>query len=635
MAEKNDLNESSNSPDNKKSLKNLWRKKQKPALDSKTIDNDLDKDVNLNKSIMKKKPIYKSGVFIMWMSFLVVIIAVVVSLISTNNINIVQDIFYTGFVNNFFAIPAFLIGIIAFVGNLLQKMKWYNALAGGIKALIGFLILQLGAGVLTGVAGPMMEAFGKLFNATPVYLNPYAGWTNAQNILNFVDQAATIISYTVLIGLAVNITMVALKKWTNCYSINVTGHVMFQQSAMICLFLYFLMFRNISNGAERQLVTALMAGIVVGLYWAVFSNLNINPTNKVTNNAGFAVGHQQMFGVWLAYNVGKLFHRNKTQAPRSADDIKLGKGWSIFHDSIVTSSFILLLFFGSLLIAIYAANKTVFDSMYSNISSVFGVFNGKSFVVKIIGIPLTLVASIQVLIFGVRMFVGELQRSFIGISKRLIADAVIAIDIAGTFAFGTTSILLGFMMGAIGNFLAMAILIAVAIKTNAISYFVLVGFIPMFFDNGALGLYANKSGGLKANLVVPFVGGFLIVFGVLLLTVVSDGAGGSLYANSLLTSPKGQTAYLGMFDWDTLWVGIFGFLRLVTVNAAPYMMILIIGLFVLIAQLTNTNLKVAKKTPLRLYVEEQCRVLKQKYYTKLGRPASQPAPLPAAVSNEQ
>ena len=69
-----------------------------------------------------------------------------------------------GFVVDFLSVPALLVSIIVFIGYLAIKGKTFSdALAGGLKAAIGFFILTAGAATLTGsldVLGPMItEAF--------------------------------------------------------------------------------------------------------------------------------------------------------------------------------------------------------------------------------------------------------------------------------------------------------------------------------------------------------------------------------------------------------------------------------------------------------------------------------------------
>ena len=49
----------------------------------------------------------------------------------------------------------------------------------------------------------------------------------------------------------------------------------------------------------NQLQFVILLGIVLGVYWAVASNLTVEATQELTEGGGFAIGHQQMFGVWL------------------------------------------------------------------------------------------------------------------------------------------------------------------------------------------------------------------------------------------------------------------------------------------------------------------------------------------------
>ena len=40
-------------------------------------------------------------------------------------------------------------------------------------------------------------------------------------------------------------------------------------------------------------------GLILGCYWAVASNLTVGITQELTEGAGFAVAHQQMFGIFI------------------------------------------------------------------------------------------------------------------------------------------------------------------------------------------------------------------------------------------------------------------------------------------------------------------------------------------------
>lgn len=46
------------------------------------------------------------------------------------------------FFNNVLAKPAIFIGLIVVLGYILLKKKWYEVIAGFIKAAVGYMILQ-------------------------------------------------------------------------------------------------------------------------------------------------------------------------------------------------------------------------------------------------------------------------------------------------------------------------------------------------------------------------------------------------------------------------------------------------------------------------------------------------------------
>ncbi|WP_391592123.1 PTS system, ascorbate-specific IIC component [[Mycoplasma] cavipharyngis] len=499
-------------------------------------------------------------------------------------------VFNNALIVNFLGIGPVLIAVLIALGYRLAKKSWSQVLLGFIKGFIGVLILGVGAGILIGTARPIFLALGALntnSTANVVPLDPYFGQTTANNFfgnngIGGSENITSIIYISLVFGFALNIILVALKRFTNLRAIFVTGHIMIQQSGMFSIVVYLLFLANGITGSGAFWGTAVLAGLAVGTYWAYGSSLSYYATNKVTDNAGFAVGHQQMIAIAIAYKIGKYFGRPE----KDAENLRLPKFLRIFEDNIFTQALIIFsLFLIFVLVIQYsapneaqkfwifkdgtyqtntAANFTV-NTQSGNLSQwsagggVFWFYGFLFGIFKIVG-------SILIIVYGVRMFVTELQESFLGISSRLIPDATVGVDIAATFGYSQTSVTIGFIAGTIGQFVAVAILygISLAFPLSSRTNFpiVLPIFITLFFNSGAVGIYANKSGGLVAAIVVPIIFALLEIL-VITLGISSINSFFGAISNKPTTAPSPfQIGYNGMADPNFFFGGLFALVGL-------------------------------------------------------------------------
>jgi PTS system ascorbate-specific IIC component len=161
-----------------------------------------------------------------------------------------------------------------------------------------------------------------------------------------------------LIAFFWNIILVALRKFTKIRTLFITGHIMYQQSAVLLWALYWVL--EGASGVEVGFGLIVVAGLLIGTYWSVASNLIIEATNEVTDGAGFTIGHQQMFGAWIAYKVaGKIGDKEK-----SVDNMNL-PGWlSIFNDNVVSNVLIMTVFVGAIMLIIGPDAFTYNDTKY-------------------------------------------------------------------------------------------------------------------------------------------------------------------------------------------------------------------------------------------------------------------------------
>jgi PTS system ascorbate-specific IIC component len=425
--------------------------------------------------------------------------------------------FFLGFINKFLGQAPLLLGTVVFLGYLLLGKKWYESLAGFIKTYVGFKILQVGTGGLVATFRPIISALTAKFGITSLVIDPYYGQTSATEMLDSVSSLQYV-GYVMIIAFILNILLVAFRKYTKIRTLFITGHIMYQQSAVLLWALYWVL-EGVA-GVEVSWSIVMVSGLLIGTYWAVASNLIIEATNEVTDGAGFTTGHQQMFGAWFAYKIGgKLGDKNQTL------ENKQFPGWlSILNDNVVSNVLIMSLFVGTIMFIVGPSNFTYDQNKYFFVTYVFE--QTAYFAVYIAVIQL-----------GVRMFVSELTNSFQGISNKLLPGSVPAVDCAVTFGFAPNAVMYGFIFGFIGQMLAIGALILFQSPIVIIA-----GFIVLFFDNGTLAIFASKAGGIKAAAIIPFFAGMIQVFG-------------SAWVLSFLVDSPFIIGWMGMFDWATLWAG--------------------------------------------------------------------------------
>ena len=423
---------------------------------------------------------------------------------------------WTFFEVNILTNPAFFIGLIVFIGYLLLKRPLYDAFAGFIKAMVGYLILNVASSGLVSNFRPILAGLKDRFNLTAAVIDPYFGQTAAQSAIENAGKSFSMMMIVLLVAFMINIVLVLFRKFTKIRTVFITGHIMVQQSAT-ALWIVFFCFPDLVNSA-----VVAMLGVLLGVYWAVSANLTVEACQEMTEGGGFAIGHQQMFGVWLTNKIaGKVGNKKK-----SIEDLNLPGFLSIFSDNVVATGTLMMIFFGTIM---FILGKDLFLTIYSS----FKVET--NFIFYIIEKSLYFAVYLSILQLGVRMFVSELTESFQGISNKILPGSVPAVDCAAVYGFGhPNAVTIGFLFGALGQFITIIGLVVFKSPVLIIS-----GFVPLFFDNATFAVFANKKGGLKAAIIIPFVSGIIQVLG------------GALAASYFGLAQYG--GWHGNFDFATLW----------------------------------------------------------------------------------
>lgn len=373
---------------------------------------------------------------------------------------------------------ALIVGIISFIGLVLQKKNTEQVISGTAKTIIGFMIFNIGSAAI----GVIVNNFTKLFNngfgidgvttqvevATGMALNTYG----------------TEVAMIVLVGFIANLLFA---KFTPFKAIFLTGqHFLYFACVLALVF--------IAHGFN-SLWTILFGGIVLGLCGAALPTIAQPFMRKITGDDSIAMGHFNTIGYALAGYIGKLFAKSKENDEIS--EIKLPKFFSLFRDFVFSIAlFMVALFYIAVFVNVFTGQLEFVTKMSGNdLWFIYPLLQGLQFA-----------AAMSVLIYGVRQFIAEITAAFVAISEKYIPDSKPAVDCPAIFPYAPTAVVIGFIGSFLGGLFAMFLM--VLFKSPVIM-------IPAagicFFSGGTSGVFGNAYGGWKGALVGSFVVGIALV----------------------------------------------------------------------------------------------------------------------------
>src|SRR5699024_328940 len=120
--------------------------------------------------------------------------------------------------DNIFGEPAVLIGLIVLGGLLLQKKPANQIISGTFKADIGFLIITLGADVISSALEVFEPLWGEVFSLESESFSNYMG----QEAFN--GKFGSAVALIMAIGFIINVLIARFSPFKYIY---LTGHMMF------------------------------------------------------------------------------------------------------------------------------------------------------------------------------------------------------------------------------------------------------------------------------------------------------------------------------------------------------------------------------------------------------------------------
>ncbi|MGL5955579.1 MAG: PTS ascorbate transporter subunit IIC [Brevinema sp.] len=387
-------------------------------------------------------------------------------------------------INDILREPAFLVGFISMIGYIALKKKSHEIVMGFLKPVLGFIMLDAGAGIIVSNLDPLGQMIEIGFKIKGVAPNNEAIVSIAQKVLGIETL------YILLFGYMINLLIAYFTRFKYIF---LTGHHSFFMAALLATVLY--------AGNMSGIPMIVVGAIILGLWSALSPAIGQQYTSKVTDNDGIAMGHFGSLGYYLSAWIGSLVGNpedstEKTQLPESI---------SFLRDTTVSTALIMLLFY---IIAAIAAGSNYVESTLSN---------GQNFLVYAVMSAFKFAIGVTIVYSGVRMILAELLPAFKGISNKLIPNAIPAVDCAVFFPYAPTAVVIGFISSLIGGIVGMGIV------GVTLGIFIIPGMVPHFFCGATAGIYGNATGGKRGAIIGAFIQGIAItILPALLIGVLGN-----------------------------------------------------------------------------------------------------------------
>ena len=177
-------------------------------------------------------------------------------------------------VYDIFGQAAFLLGLIALIGLLLQKKKASQVISGTIKTIVGYLLFNIGSGAaqqaLTGFQTLFSEAFG-LVGVTPI---SEAVTAQAQTLF------PVVIALIMVLGFVMNLLIARFTKFKYVF---LTGqHNLFLAALLAILLKAF---------GLSDIWAIIIGAVILGLASCLYPAIAQPFMRKVTGSDDIAIGH--------------------------------------------------------------------------------------------------------------------------------------------------------------------------------------------------------------------------------------------------------------------------------------------------------------------------------------------------------
>lgn len=368
--------------------------------------------------------------------------------------------------------PALLLGIVSCIGLISLKAKWHKVLVGTLGPILGYIMLGIGASAIVSSLEPLGQLIEHGFKITGVIPNNEAVVATAQKLLGIETMSILVV------GLIINVLIARFTKYKYVF---LTGHHSFFMACLLSAVLGALGFKNYA--------LIVLGGFFLGAWSAISPAIGQKYTLKVTDYDDIAMGHFGSIGYYLSAWIG-----SKVGNPEdSAEKIKIPEQFGFLRNTTISTAITMLFFY--LLCGLVAG----FDFVQT-------LSDGQSALVFLVMTSFKFAVGVTVVYSGVRMILSDLIPAFQGIARKVIPNAIPAVDCAVFFTYAQTSVIIGFIFSFIGGIVGMLIL------GFSGAILIIPGLVPHFFCGATARIYGNATGGKKGAIIGSFFNGLLITF---------------------------------------------------------------------------------------------------------------------------
>lgn len=377
-----------------------------------------------------------------------------------------------------------LLGLVAMVGLLIQKKGFSDVVLGTLKTVVGFLILEQGTNILVSAIFGFQPLFESVFGVK-------AAGLGGAYLDEFISKQGGNAALIMTFGFLINVLLARVTKFKYIY---LTGHLMYWISLLIPAIVL-----EVKPDASQGLIL-LVGSLICGVYWTL-QPAYIQPLmRKVTGHDEIALGHTSSSNAFLSGILGKYMGKPED----STEKVKLPKWMEFFRDVTAGTAFMM----GILLIVLAVI------AVITGASGTATLGDGLTYIITNGFMQAVMFAAgLTVMLFGVRMVIGEIIPAFRGIAMKVVPNAKPALDCPVIYDYAPTAVVIGFLAATV-TFFVLMVIIGPVLKWTTI----LPPFLMLFFLGAVGGVFGNSTGGVKGAIFGGALTGAMLGIGQAIVT---------------------------------------------------------------------------------------------------------------------